>query len=263
MEDIAAGLDDLKRVIRENGIKSIALPPLGCGLGGLDWNIVKVMIGNAFAEFPDLEAVVHEPGYGQDSNPVRNVKPIAMTPGRAALVALARNYLRKGIDPTLTLLKVHKLMYFLQVAGEPLNLKYVKAHYGPYAENLRHFLQRTEGHLLYGFYDDGERPNHELNIVPYAIPDADAYLQNCPDTCFRIAKVDDLVEGFESSEGLELLASVHWVCREEDANSSKRAYELVHSWNKHKEMFTEFQVESALSHLRSLGWLNQAGQVRE
>lgn len=78
-----------------------------------------------------------------------------------------------------------------------------------------------------------------------------------------IAKVDDLVEGFESSEGLELLASVHWVCREEDANSSKRAYELVHSWNKHKEMFTEFQVESALSHLRSLGWLNQAGQVRE
>ena len=48
------------------------------------------------------------------------------------------------VDPFVTLVEIHKLMYFLQEAGESLRLNYKQHHYGPYAENLKHVLQ----HLL-------------------------------------------------------------------------------------------------------------------
>ena len=71
-----------------------------------------------------------------------------MTAGRAALVELMYRYLGGLLDPFVSLLEVHKLMYFLQEAGEPLQLRYVKGPYGPYAEKLRHQLKSVEGHLV-------------------------------------------------------------------------------------------------------------------
>lgn len=76
-----------------------------------------------------------------------------MTPGRAILVALIERYLRGLAEPWVTLLEVHKLMYFAQVAGEPLRLKFAQAPYGPYAENLRHVLNAIEGHFVSGYAD--------------------------------------------------------------------------------------------------------------
>lgn len=57
-----------------------------------------------------------------------------MTPGRAALVVLMQRYIGGLMDPFVSLLEVHKLLYFLQESGEGLRLQYRKAHYGPYAE---------------------------------------------------------------------------------------------------------------------------------
>ena len=132
-----------------------------------------------------------------------------MTPGRAALVGLMNCYLRGLLDPFVTLLEVHKLMYFMQVAGEPLRLKFVKATYGPYAENLRHVLNAIEGHLVSGYADGGDAPDKELELVPGALEDAHAFLENTPETQARFDRVSALIEGFESSFGLELLSTVH------------------------------------------------------
>ena len=62
LEDIDAGLVDLVRVIRENRIGSVALPALGCGLGGLKWADVKPMIERAMQSVPTIKAVVFSPG---------------------------------------------------------------------------------------------------------------------------------------------------------------------------------------------------------
>lgn len=64
-----------------------------------------------------------------------------MTPGRAALIGTIERYAIPGYD--LSLLEIQKLAYFLQSAGEPLKLNFVKGKYGPYAENLNHVLQRN------------------------------------------------------------------------------------------------------------------------
>ena len=88
-----------------------------------------------------------------------------MTAGRAALVGLVRQYLGGLLDPIVTLIEVHKLMYFLQEAGEPLRLRYAKALYGPYAENLRHVLRQIEGHFVAGYADGGDEPTKQLTLV--------------------------------------------------------------------------------------------------
>lgn len=246
IEDIESGLDDLVKVIGKLQIKSVSMPPLGCGLGGLDWNEVRRRIVDRLSILQSVEFKVHEPTYAVDARPVNNVAVYQMKRGGAALALLARGYLRSALDPVLTLLKVHKLMYFLQVMGEELKLNYVKAPYGPYAENLKFVLQKTEGHILSGYQENGQKPYMRLDIVPNACEDAERFLLDYPETAERIRKVTDLTDGFESDAGLELLASVHWVCANEGANSAEQAYNLVHSWNTHKrDLFTKNQVNAA------------------
>jgi O-acetyl-ADP-ribose deacetylase (regulator of RNase III) len=236
MEDIDAGLVALVEEIRQRGIRSIAIPPLGSGLGGLDWAEVRPRIEAALRGIDDLSVTIFEP----NSAPVvtRSREVPSMSPGRAALVVLIQRYLGGLMDPFVTLLEVHKLMYFMQEAGEPLRLKYAKAPYGPYAENLRHVLHAVEGHLVSGYADGGDAPDKQLELVPGAVQDAGAFLQDKPDTLSRFDRVGKLVEGFETPFGLELLATVHWVVTRENAADTTDAAAKVYAWNDRKKRFS-------------------------
>ena len=264
MEDIEAGLVDLVNVIRERGIRSIAIPPLGAGLGGLDWSEVKPRIVNALAVLPDVRVLVFEPKGAPAHDQMAHAREVPkMTPGRAALVELMQRYLGGLLDPFVTLLEVHKLMYFMQEAGEPLRLKYVKAPYGPYAENLRHVLRAIEGHLVAGYADGGDAPDKPLTLVPGAVDDANAFLEANALTRERFDRVGRLVEGFETPFGLELLATVHWVARHESpGRKSADVVERTYAWNDRKRQFTPRQIGIALNVLTKQGWL-EAAQVGE
>jgi O-acetyl-ADP-ribose deacetylase (regulator of RNase III) len=255
MEDIDVGLSDLATVIRAKNIISIALPPLGCGLGGLDWNVVRARMESVLGQLNDVRVDIYEPnGAPQAEKMVRNREVPEMTMGRAALVGLVRRYLGGLLDPFITLLEIHKLMYFLQVSGEPLNLKYVKETYGPYAENLRHVLNKIEGHLLSGYADGGDNPDKPMEIVPDAERDAEAFLKQHPETCARMRRVEELVDGFETPFGLELLSTVHWVAQR-GADSLNDVVEKVYAWNDHKKQFSERQIELAWTRLVQQGWM--------
>src|SRR5262249_37742219 len=135
----------------------------------------------------------------------------------AALLGLMRRYMVPLMDDAVTLLELHKLLYFMQEAGEPLRLTFVKGKYGPYATNLRHVLNAIEGHFLTGFGDASEEPGKTLEPMPDAIKKAEAYLQNASraQTLEHFQRVEELMEGFETAYGLELLGSVHWVAKHE------------------------------------------------
>ncbi len=255
MEDIDAGLDDLLRIIQENNIRSIALPPLGSGLGGLEWSDVRARIERAFVDMPDIRAIVFEPkGAPVAEKMVRNREVPKMTTGRAALVELIDRYLRGLLDPFVSLLEVHKLMYFMQEAGEPLRLQYEKAPYGPYAKNLRHVLNAIEGHMISGYADGGDDPKKPLEIVPGAIDEATKFLSEHTETRERFQRVNELVEGFETPFGLELLATVHWVMKHENATSLDDVVKHTYAWNSRKKQFTERQIDLAMNVLTQKGW---------
>lgn len=255
MEDIEAGLKALVDTIRRYNIHSIAIPPLGSGLGGLDWSEVKPRIEAALGPLIDVRVIIYEPkGTPSTEKMVHNSEVPTMTAGRAALVELIGRYLDGLLDPFVTLLEVHKLMYFMQEAGEPLRLKYQKGPYGPYAENLRHVLHAIEGYLVFGYADGGDAPDKQLKLVPGAIKDATTFLQRHPETRTRFDKVAELVEGFESPFGLELLSTVHWVIKTESVNTVPEVVDHIYDWNKRKRQLTPRQITLAVNVLSNKGW---------
>lgn len=256
MEDIEAGLRSLAEEIRSRGIRSIAIPPLGSGLGGLSWPEVRVRLEAALGVFDDVGIVIFEPGGGPvDERANRSRDVPEMTAGRAALVGLLDRYLGGLLDPFATLLEAHKLMYFMQAAGEPLKLRFTKGDYGPYAENLRHVLNAVEGHLVSGYADGGDAPGKELELVPGALEDALAFLGNEDGTKARFDEAADLVEGFESPFGLELLSTVHWIVHEEKARSLDDIMERTYAWNARKKRFTKRQIALAADVLAKKKWI--------
>ena len=259
IEDIEAGLNALVVLIHDLNIHSIAIPPLGTNLGGLSWRDVGPRIKEALGRIDDLDVRLFVPGAGPaDNRPNPSTKSPNMTRGRAALMCLMDIYVRALLDPFVTLLEVHKLMYFMQEAGENLRLKFQKGYYGPYAENLRHVLKAIEGHHIVGYLGGGDAPGDELKLVPGVVDEAKTVLGRFPRTKERLERVSGLVEGFESSFGLELLATVHWIVAENPSRSDEEVIGYTYAWNPRKRQFSERQIRLALRTLREKGWIGEA-----
>lgn len=259
MEDIEAGLAALTQELRQRGIRSVAIPPLGSGLGGLNWADVRPRIEATLSALPDVDVLIFEPlESAPETATFRAMDVPKMTPGRASLVGLMDRYLAALLDPFITLLEVHKLMYFLQEAGEPLRLRFVKGPYGPYAENLRHVLVAIEGHLIAGYADGCDVPTKQLALIPGAVQEATAFLQSHADTHARFDRVTQLVDGFETPFGLELLSTVHWVMAHDSVQSLPAVAQAVHDWAPGKWQFTAAQIALASERLQAEGWLRMA-----
>lgn len=261
MEDITAGLQTLVAEVRDRQIRSIAIPPLGCGLGGLRWEDVRAKIEQAFQDLPDVQVLLYAPkGAPPAKKMVHTQKTPRLTVGRAVLLILMRRYLAAVMDPFVTLLEIHKLMYFMQEAGEGLKLQYRKGLYGPYAQNLRHVLNLMEGHFISGYGDAEDNPDRRINLIPDVLPRAEAFLENHPETHNHFQKVVELISGFETPFGMELLATVHWVAIHENAQTADQALRKTYDWNSRKRMFQEKHIRLAWNILEQKGWLHQNSQ---
>ncbi|WP_028643237.1 type II toxin-antitoxin system antitoxin DNA ADP-ribosyl glycohydrolase DarG [Nocardioides sp. URHA0020] len=248
LEYIESGLEDLVRVLREYEIKSVAVPPLGCGNGGLEWAVVEPLIRAALNQLPDVTVYLHAPdGAPANEDMLIGTKAPGMTGPRAAILAVMRRYLLP--DYPLTAIETQKLAYFIQASGYPMKLNYIKGQYGPYAENLNHALQALEGHYVRGY---GDRSTEmALRVLPEAEPRVEAYLQEDEAAASAVRNVADLVRGFETTYGLELLATVHWASEDLKTSDTDAIVEYVQSWTPRKgEIFTPRHVGKALQRLK-------------
>ncbi len=259
MEYIEKGLAELVVAIQKMKIRSIAIPPLGCGLGGLSWPDVKRRIEKALEKLSDVEVLVYEPSGAPaaETMQVNTIRP-AMTMAYATLLTLMDRYLEPRLDTDVTLLEVHKLMYFAQAGGEPLRLEFVKGVYGPYCTNLHHVLERMEGHFIRGYGDGSEKPGKVITCQPEAVEEAKTFLHQRSEIWDRIDRVQDMIFGFETAYGMELLSSVHWVATnaEPPATSREAAIQAVHTWNSRKQkLFKPEHIGVAWDRLREKGWI--------
>jgi O-acetyl-ADP-ribose deacetylase (regulator of RNase III) len=258
LADIEAGLRGLVATVRRLRIRSIAVPPLGCGNGGLDWADVRPRIEAAFAELPDVHVHLYSPGHtpAAEAMPNRTERP-KMTAGQATLIALMDRYLKGLLDPFVSLLEIHKLMYLLQEAGQNLRLQYEAKPYGPYARNLRQVLIRLEKHYTQGYGDGKDVPTRPIELLPGAVEEAKALLAQHPDILKRMDRVIELIDGYEDPYGLELLSTVHWVMRHnpEAREKPQAAIEAVRNWAPRKRRsLRPDHLRKAWQRLKEQGW---------
>ncbi|WP_106496405.1 type II toxin-antitoxin system antitoxin DNA ADP-ribosyl glycohydrolase DarG [Lentibacillus sp. Marseille-P4043] len=253
MSDIKSGLEDLIKVIKELNIKSIAIPPLGCGNGGLKWSEVYPIIETAFEQLSNVDVHLYEPAGSPkpDKIKIRTDRP-KITRARALFLMLMNDYSIPGYK--LSLLEVQKLAYFLQIVGEPLRLRFEKGKFGPYADNLNHVLERLDGHFIRGFGDRSR--DAEIYLIGNATDYAEQFLKDDREAFEHLEKVRDIIQGFETPYGLELLATVHWVAdnKPEIQDDVQKIVEEVHNWNERKrKIFKEKHIGKAWEHLNVIG----------
>ncbi len=259
LEYIQTGLASLRSEIERLNIKSIAVPPLGCGLGGLGWSQVKNEIETVLKSLLNVRILVFEPVGKPDASKMAVVsKTPNLTTVNAALLELMRRYLSALMDDVVTLLEVHKFMYFLEEAGQPTELDYTKGTYGPYSKKLRFVLRKLEGHFITGFGDASEEPEKILQPMRGALDKAKAVLASDQGVQSRLQRVEKLIGGFETAFGMELLASVHWVAKHEEhrATTIDDAVRLIQQWNpRKKKMFAKEHIRVAWERLLANGFI--------
>ena len=237
---IKEGLIDLRNFIIQKKIKSIAIPPLGCGNGKLKWKDVKPLIVDAVSGIDDLTALIFEPSdyaYQKTSSKTKTKKP-KLTDVRAMIINLLDRYRILGYE--LTLLEAQKLVYFLERFGEPLKMKFQKGTYGPYSEILNHVLNDLDSHYLAGMKQKTAKPFDKLIINQQELNRVFNFIKtNCTlDQQNRLENVYSLIEGFESPLGMELLATIDYVLKYESGNELFGELELenkIYSWSERKK----------------------------
>jgi len=256
IEFIRDGLVDLVAQVKRLNIQSIAIPPLGCGNGGLDWSEVRPLIEAAFMDLESVNVHLFSPDGAPDPKTmeVRTSRP-KMTAGRAAILKVLDTYRALGYG--LSRIEAQKLGYFLQAAGEQLKLSFAKHQYGPYSDELRHALERMDGHFIRGLGDGVVEA--EIEPEPQALSEAAEFarVQRNVDLDARVQRVADLIEGFQSPYGMELLATVHWVATHGEAGSLQSVVAGVQSWNDRKRRLMKPEhIEAAWNRLHNQQWLS-------
>jgi O-acetyl-ADP-ribose deacetylase (regulator of RNase III) len=267
LEWVRDGLVSLKAVIREKNIRSIAIPPLGCGNGGLDWRVVRPMIEAALGDLEGLDVVVYEPTSAYQ-NVAKKQGVEKLTPARALIAEMVRRYWVLGIE--CTLLETQKLAWFLERSinkmglEDPLDLRFDADRYGPYANRLTHLLNGLDGSYLHCdkrladaspfdtiWFDDSKRETVAL------------YLNGKEAKPYRPAleATDELIDGFQSPLGLEVLATVDWLIVREGAEPTLNGIRKgIRNWpggathaQRKERLFKDRLVELALGRLRGIG----------
>ena len=221
LEWVTEGLHDLRRFLLDEHVKSIAIPPLGAGNGGLDWPVVREQIEQVLGDL-DTRITVFEPT-SIYQNVAKRSGVEKLTIPRALIAELVRRYWVLGME--CSLLEIQKLAWFLERAmqrrqptDDPMNLQFEANKFGPYAHRLTKLLDGLDGSYLRSdkriadadpfdvIWFNDERKDL---VQAFLQSEAKAYSSALEDTSALIA-------GFESPFGMELLATVDWLISREN-----------------------------------------------
>lgn len=247
LEYISEGLDALVSDILKFQIKSIALPPLGCGNGGLDWNIVRPMMVNKLSKLTSVSVSIYGPLEGGDA-PEYIETGLKMTKGRAIFLRTIAE-LEAPFDRALDRLSLQKIAYFLQAMGVPLNLDFNKNLYGPYSEALKKAVVTLENNykLIAGF-----KAEREAHVTQAGYAAAEDFLKNDEQSEAIVENISKLVDGFETPYGLELLSTVHKVATSSNVKDDieRITFEMLALEKNKRNIFPEDEIRLAFKRLK-------------
>lgn len=230
---IEAGLKELAREIKEKNIKSVAIPPLGAGNGGVDWERVKKLIE---LNLNGLESDIY---IYQPNNAVAEVlkkERVKLTPARAMLLSVLFELVKNG--EFVSEFAAEKVAYFLQRFGgqEVFKLDFKQNFYGPYSGKVKRVLLYLNGSYISGYSAMDKKPFEELGIMMDAEADVNVYLNQPENLKYAeiVKNTKQFLSGFYSSFGLELLSTIDFLSIENRTKSFEILTEKLESWSNRK-----------------------------
>ncbi len=266
LEWVSEGLDDLKRVIAEKGIRSIAIPPLGSGNGGLDWNEVRPLIEAALGGLDGLDVVIYEPT-ARYQNVAKRRGVEKLTPTRALIAEMVRRYEVLGLE--CSILEIQKLAWLLgrviarRGLPDPFKLNFGADRYGPFASRLTHVLDGLDGSYLHCEKRLADAsPLDTIRFDQERRGKLTTFLASPEGAVFAgaVDETDELIDGFQSPLGLEALGTVDWLISREGADPTLAGIRVaLQRWPggeaaavRKLRIFTDKLLEASLERLRPL-----------
>lgn len=230
---ISKGLTSLVKLIEDRKIKSIAIPPLGSGNGGLDWNKVKPMIVETLKDL-DCEIYIFEPNAAIKE--VLKNERVKLTPARAMLLSVLYDLVRNG--EFVSEFSAEKVAYFLQRFGakKEFNLDFQPNFYGPYSSKVKHVLYHLNGSYIMGYSSKDKKPFEEISLIMDAEEEVNTYLDQPKNEGYKkiVEKAKDFLTGYYSPFGLELLSSIDFVMNENKKYTQEDIMKELEKWSNRK-----------------------------
>ena len=245
---IETGLQDLAKVIQERNIKSIAIPPLGAGNGGLDWNRVKAIIEHYLTNV-HCDVQIYQPNaIIQEALKKERVK---LTPARAMLLAMLFDLVKNG--EFVSEFTAEKIAYFLQRFGanDAFKLEFQPNFYGPYSGKVKHVLYYLNGSYISGYSSKDKKPFDELGLMLDTEKEVNEYLDAKENSAYKeiVEKTKAFLSGFYADFGLELLSTVDFIITDKKTKSIEEISQHLVDWsNRKKTLFTNPKFISLAVH---------------
>lgn len=231
---IETGLKELVKIIQERNIKSIAIPPLGAGNGGLDWNKVKLLIENHLSEI-DSDIYIYQPT--SEIQEVLKKERVKLTPARAMLLSVLFDLVNNG--EFVSEFASEKIAYFLQRFGahDIFKLDFQQNFYGPYSGKVKHVLYYLNGSYITGYSSKDKKPFEELGIMRDSEKDVINYLNEPENSHLKMIadRTKKFLTGFYSSFGLELLSTVDFIAQKYNTKSYDQISSHLAQWSDRKK----------------------------
>ncbi|PUZ24339.1 O-acetyl-ADP-ribose deacetylase (regulator of RNase III), contains Macro domain [Chitinophaga costaii] len=251
---IEDGLKELVKVIEAEGIESIALPPLGCGNGGLKWEKVKVMIEKYLGHFTSVRIQVYEPNEAVNEilKQQEISRKIKLTQPRAMLLYAMFYY--ESLGESSSLFVANKLAYFLQRLGEKslYKLQFEGYLYGPYSPGVVHVLHHLNGVYIKGLEQMNAKAFEPLALQYDKLQEVSDYVKKelSAEQRERLSNLIKLIDGFQSALSLEILATVDFIKRENPGITYDDIVKTIQQWSERKhKLFKEKYIKVAALHL--------------
>lgn len=247
---VEEGLKDLISVIDEYKIKSIAIPPLGAGNGGLKWEKVKTLIEKYLANLP-VEILVYEPNAAIKEEMKK--ERVKLTPARALLLYVLYDLVRNG--EMVSEFSAEKVGYFLQKFGarKYFKLDYHPNFYGPYSGKVRHLLNTLSGSYIMGYSDMDKKPFDPLLLISDGFQEVQDFIQTDKELREIAENTIQFLNGYYSEFALELLSTVDYIMVSKNTKSKNIIEHELERWNDRKRSYftDEKYLNISLNHLQN------------
>ena len=271
--DIERGLDYLVDHVAEWGITSIALPPLGCGNGGLEWSEVGPLIYRKLHHLP-IDVWAYAP-YGTASKQL--TEEFLAAPSQATLAGTGQRHAKFNPN-SVVLLEVlrelqmqpyaspvgrtifQKICYVVTESGVPTGFRFEKGSYGPFSADVKLALHEFANRNWLKEEQIGRMT--ALRIGPQYEKDRRKFREQIERYRPKVAKAVDLFSRIRSTAQAEEVVTVLYAARElkqarpGEEISEQQLYDYILQWKKAWSKDEKMRaLSNAIRNLVLLGWV--------